>query len=163
MARIDFVTGNAQMYLPEVEALATVPDRVEHAIGGRPDADLRRAESDGRNGARAIGDMIARARADQHALHRMAWMSDPVIPPLDLEADAQESFWGSRSSSELLEWLTEPIAAAVELLKDQPDAAWGRPGLFEEGRRSVRQRVRESAAFYAERIAELESLLTVRA
>lgn len=162
MARIDFVTGNAQMYLPDVEALAAVPDRVEGTIGGRSDADLRRANAEGRSGARAIGDMIARARADQHALHRMAWMSDPVIPALDLEAAAHESFWGSRSASELLEWLTEPLAATVELLKEQPDAAWGRPGLFEEGRRSVRQRVRESGAFYEERIAELLQLLAAR-
>ncbi|MEZ4501664.1 MAG: hypothetical protein R3C39_03490, partial [Dehalococcoidia bacterium] len=162
MARIDFVTGNAQMYLPEVEALATVPDRVEDLVGPRPDADLRRADEGGRSGARVVGDMIARARADQHALHRMAWMSDPVIPPLDLDAAANQSFWGSRSTRELLEWLTEPIAETVELLKDQPDAAWGRPGLFVEGRRSIRQRARESAAFYDERIAELETLLAVR-
>ena len=159
MARIDFVTGNAQQYLPEVEALATIPDRVEDLVARRPDGDLRRADADGRSGARAIGDMIAWARADQHALHRMAWMTDPVIPPLDLDAAADESFWGSRSARDLLEWLTEPIAAAVELLKDQPDAAWGRAGLFEDGRRSIRQRARESAAFYADRLAELERLL----
>jgi hypothetical protein len=154
MARIDFVTGNAQVYLPDVEALAAVPDRVEGLIAGRSSGDLRRAGEDGRSAARAIGDMVARARHDRYALHRMAWMSDPQLPALDLDAENEREFWESHLAPELLEWLTEALAETVDLLKEQPDAAWGRAGAFEDGRHSIRQRVRDSASFYDARLEE---------
>lgn len=159
MARIDFVTGNAQIYLPDVEALAVVPDRLETLIAGRSSGELRRAGPEGRSAARVIGDMVAYARQDQRALRRMAWMTDPQIPALDLEEAEKAEFWESHSAPELLEWLTAALAATVELLKDQPDAAWGRAGLFEEGRRSIRQRVRESAEFHHAGLAEIAMLL----
>ena len=73
MARIDFVTGNALIYLPEVEAIAVIPDRVEALLGTAPPNGTDTA---GRNAARILGDLVAYAEHDQAALHRMAWMSD---------------------------------------------------------------------------------------
>lgn len=154
MARIDFVTGNALLYLPEVEAIAGVPDRLEDALRGKSAGDLRKAGPDGRTGARVLGDVIAYAEADHVALHRMAWMSDPVIRTPDLEQIAEAERWDAQSPGELIARLTRAVAETVELLKDQPDASWGRPGLFPE-RRSLRQQVRHSIAHYA---AETEAL-----
>ncbi|MFN8639344.1 MAG: hypothetical protein U0360_07770 [Dehalococcoidia bacterium] len=154
MARIDFVTGNALIYLPEVEAIAVVPERIEAAAGTAASA---KTDSAGRNVARILGDLVAYAEHDQVALHRMAWMSDPVIRPLDLEATAEREGWSTQRPAALLERFTQAIAGTVELLKDQPDAAWGRPGLFPE-RRSFRQQVRRSAAHYA---LELDALRSV--
>jgi hypothetical protein len=150
VSRIDFVTGNALIYLPDVESLATVPDRAEELV--------RRASGGaggGRGVARVLGDMVAYAEHDQVALHRMAWMSDPVIQPLDLDAVAEAEQWTGQRPSALLDRLTKAIAETVDLLKDQPDAAWGRPGLFPE-RRSLRQQVRRSAAHYEAELAALK-------
>lgn len=155
MARIDFVTGNALIYLPDVEALAVVPDKVETLISG---SMTTRADAGGRGPARILGDLVAYAEHDQVALHRMAWMSDPLIRPLDLEAVAQSEEWSGKRPSELLDRFTKAIAETVDLLKDQPDAAWGRPGLFPE-RRSVRQQVRRSGAHYEAELAALKTVL----
>ena len=63
MARIDFVTGNAREYLPDVEALAAIPDRVEALLAGHTGADVARTPADGDwSGARIIGHMTAYAR-----------------------------------------------------------------------------------------------------
>ncbi|MCC6237468.1 MAG: hypothetical protein IT299_07825 [Dehalococcoidia bacterium] len=150
MSRIDFVTGNALIYLPEVESLATVPDRLEAAVpqGG--------ADASGRGVARILGDLVAYAEHDQVALHRMAWMADPVIRPLDLDAAAEAEQWATKRPAELLDRFTKAIAETVDLLKDQPDAAWGRAGLFPE-RRSFRQQVRRSAAHYEAELAALSA------
>ncbi len=152
MSRIDFVTGNARIYLPEVESLATVPDRVEAVVqhGGAG------ADASGRGVARILGDLVAYAEHDQVALHRMAWMSDPVIRPLDLDAAAEAEQWATKRPAELLDRFTKAIAETVDLLKDQPDAAWGRAGLFPE-RRSFRQQVRRSAAYYESELAVLQA------
>ncbi len=152
MSRIDFVTGNALIYLPEVESLATVPDRVEALVqqGGST-----RADPAGRGVARILGDLVAYAEHDQVALHRMAWMSDPVIRPLDLNSAAEEEQWAAKRPADLLDRFTKAIAETVDLLKDQPDAAWGRAGLFPE-RRSFRQQVRRSAAHYEAELAALK-------
>ena len=151
MARIDFVTGNALIYLPDVEALATVPDHIEeilaHTPGVAADAAL----------PRMLGDMVAYAEHDQVALFRMAWMNDPVIRPLDLDAIAEAEQWASKRPHELLDRFTKAIAEAVDLLKDQPDAAWGRAGLFPE-RRSLRQQVRRSGGYYESQLAALGGL-----
>jgi plasmid stabilization system protein ParE len=150
MARIDFVTGNAQIYLPEVESLAVVPDQLEAAVRGMPGG----ATPSGRTVQRILGDLIAYAEHDQVALHRMSWMSDPIIAPIDYDGIAESEQWATKRSEEQVDRFTAAIAATVELLKDQPDAAWGRPGLFPE-RRSLRQQVRRSAAHYASEIGAL--------
>ena len=151
MSRIDFVTGNALIYLPDVEALASVADRAEEVVRNGPGV----APGSGRGLARILGDMVAYAEHDQLALHRMAWMSDPVIKPLDLEAAAEAEQWSGKRPTDLLDRLTKAIAETVDLLKDQPDAAWGRAGLFPE-RRSLRQQVRRSAAHYEAELAALK-------
>lgn len=153
MSRIDFVTGNALIYLPEVESLATVPDRLEALVQGG--AAGSRADAGGRGVARILGDLVAYAEHDQVALHRMAWMADPVIRPLDLNAAAEAEQWATRRPADLLDRFTKAIAETVDLLKDQPDAAWGRAGLFPE-RRSLRQQVRRSAAHYEAELAALQ-------
>lgn len=155
MSRIDFVTGNALIYLPEVESLATVPDRVE-ALALRAGT---RAETSGRGLTRILGDLVAYAEHDRVALHRMAWMADPVIRPLDLEAAAEAEQWATKRPADLLDRFTKAIAETVDLLKDQPDAAWGRAGLFPE-RRSFRQQVRRSAAHYEVELAALTAATT---
>jgi hypothetical protein len=86
----------------------------------------------------------------------MAWMSDPIILPVDFEAIAEQEQWTVQAPSELLDRFTRAIAETVDLLKDQPDAAWGRPGLFPE-RRSFRQQVRRSAAHYESQLEDLRS------
>ena len=151
MARIDFVTGNALIYLPDVEALATVPDRTEEVLAHTPGVAANTALS------RVLGDMVAYAEHDQLALFRMAWMNDPVITPLDLDAVAEAEQWSSKRPHELLDRFTQAIAEAVDLLKDQPDAAWGRAGLFPE-RRSLRQQVRRSGAYYESALGTLGML-----
>jgi hypothetical protein len=151
VARIDFVTGNALIYLPDVEALATVPDRVEELLLQTPGVAASSALP------RLLGDMVAYAEHDQIALFRLAWMNDPVIKPLDLDAAAEAEQWSSRRPHELLDRFTKAIAEAVDLLKDQPDAAWGRAGLFPE-RRSLRQQVRRSAAYYESALGALGML-----
>jgi hypothetical protein len=151
VTRIDFVTGNALIYLPDVEALATVPDRAEDVLVHTPGVAANAALP------RMLGEMVAYAEHDQVALFRMAWMNDPVIVPLDLNAVAAMEQWASRRSHELLDRFTKAIAEAVDLLKDQPDAAWGRAGLFPE-RRSLRQQVRRSGAYYEAQLAALAKL-----
>jgi plasmid stabilization system protein ParE len=158
MTRIDFVTGNATIYLPDVEALAAVPDLLEEALTGRRSEELQRKPEGGRSALRIAGDMIAHARWDAEALHRMAWMTDPVIRRLDLEADAAEHGWESRDAARLVEWFTDAIREAVDELKDQPDAAWGRPGLFPE-RRSIRQEARRAVAYYSQELAAIRAVL----
>ena len=151
MARIDFVTGNTLIYLPDVEALAKVPDRIEEVLLHTPGVAANTALP------RLLGDMIAYAEHDQVALFRMAWMNDPVIRPLDLDAVAEAEEWVSKQPHELLDRFTKAIAETVDLLKDQPDAAWGRAGLFPE-RRSLRQQVRRSGAYYQSALGAMEML-----
>ncbi len=161
MARIDFVTGNAQRYLPDVEALAGMPDRLEQLLAGHSNADLRHSSGDGHPAAlRVVGDMIGYARHDHHALHRMAWMTEPVVEPWDADTEAADEAWEARDSTRLLGWLTETLTETVELLKDLPDASWGRPGLFPDtGRRSIRQQVRASVDHYRAQLNRLEASL----
>ena len=158
MTRIDFVTGNTTIYLPEVEALADVPDRLEALIATRRIEELRRKPEGGRSVLRIVGDMVAHARWNAEVYHRMSWMHDPVLRRLDLEADAAENNWESRDAPTLIEWLTDAIREAVDELKDQPDAAWGRPGLFPE-RRSIRQEARRAVAHYSQELAAIEGAL----
>jgi hypothetical protein len=153
VARIDFVTGNALIYLPEVEALASVPDRAEELVHRAPSS-----AGTGRGVARILGDMVAYAEHDQVALFRIAWMNDPTIVPLDLGAAAEAEQWSGQRPAALLDRLTKSMAETVDLLKDQPDAAWGRAGLFPE-RRSLRQQVRRSAAHYDAELAALQQSL----
>lgn len=159
MARIDFVTGNARLYLPEVEALAAVPDRLDDVLSGVRESRLSEHAEDAPSASRLIGDMIGYARHDREALFRMAWMTDPEIAAWDADADSDREVWEARSAPRLIAWLTEALSESVEVLKELPDASWGRPGLFPEGRRSIRQRVRASVAYHDAQINRIRTLL----
>ena len=161
MARIDFVTGNARRYLPEVEALAAIPDRLERLVAGHSEGDLRRGGG-GEQAAplRVIGEMVGYARHDHDALRRIVWMSDPVIAPWDVDVEAVDEAWEARDGPRLVGWLTETLTETVELLKDLPDASWGRPGIFPDtGRRSIRQQVRASVEHYRAQLDRVEASL----
>ncbi len=169
MARIDFVTGNAQRYLPDVETLAAIPDRVEELLAGRSSAELRRApaarddqdaQGDEWSPARIIGHLISYARHHGERFHNMAWMTDPVFVEYDDEQEARENAWQSSDGARLLDSLREAIAGTVDVLKDLPDASWGRAGIHPSaGRRSIRQQLRLNLDHYDEHIAQLQGAL----
>ena len=156
--RINFVTGAPRRYVAHVEALATVPGRLEAAIGGQTPAWMRTPVGGGLSPARTTGAMIEHARQTRENLVRMAWMTDPMlVPPPEGVPDEVHS-WEARDSSRLLAWFAESVAEMVELLKDLPDSSWGRPGQTPiHGRRSIRQTVRDAAAYYEAEVARLEA------
>ncbi|MSQ41735.1 MAG: DinB family protein [Dehalococcoidia bacterium] len=158
MARIDFVTGNAQRYLPAVGALAEVPDRLERLLAAHPAAELRHAPAAGEwSPARIMGHLVAYARHSRSRIHRMVWMTDPVFAPFDDEQEAEANAWEAQSGAALLEALTAAIAETVEELKDLPDASWGRAGIHPvDGRRSIHQQVLMGMDHYAEHCDQLE-------
>ena len=167
MARIDFVTGNAQRYLPHVEALAAIPDRVEALLAGHSSADLRRRPTaagdggdrgeDGWSPARIIGHMISSARHGRERLYNSVWMTDPVFVEYDDEQEARDNDWESSDGAALL---LEALAETVQVLKELPDASWGRAGIHpSQGRRSIRQQVQSQLDHYDEHIAQLARAL----
>lgn len=157
MARIDFVTGNAQRYLPDVEAIAVVPERVEDALAGRSDTELRRARAEGEWSAeQVLRHLVAYVQRDRGHFFRMAWQNDPIFPAFDEEAHIHAHGLDAMGAAALVEALTEVIAGSVEVLIDLPDASWGRPGWRPgDGRQSIRQRARASGAHYHEHIDQL--------
>ena len=165
MARIDFVTGNAQRYLPQVEALAAIPDRVEALLAGHSSADLRRATAAADGGdewspARIIGHMISGARHGRERIYNSVWMTDPVFVEYDDEQEARDNAWESSDGAGLLEALTGALAETVQVLKELPDASWGRAGMHpSQGRRSIRQQVGSQLDHYDEHIAQLARAL----
>ena len=161
MARIDFVTGNAQLYVPDVEALAAIPDRVEALLAGHSNADLREAPADGEwSATRILQHMTFYARENHHNLFRMVWEADPLMSEWDEEQYIHREGWNLLDGSALLQPLTDALAETVELLKDLPDASWGRAGLHQRaGRRSIRQQVKRSNEHHHEHLAQLEQAL----
>ena len=157
MARIDFVTGNAQRYLPDVEAIAVVPERVEGALAAHSYAELRRAPGEGEWSAeQVLRHLVAYAQRDRGHFFRMAWQNDPVFPAFDEDEHIRAHGLDTMGSAALIEALTEAIAGSVEVLIDLPDASWGRPGWRPgDGRHSIRQRARASGAHYHEHIEQL--------
>lgn len=161
MARIDFVTGNAQLYVPDVEALAAIPDRVQALLAGHSNADLREAPTEGEWSAmRILQHMTFYAREHHHNLFRMAWQADPLLSQWDEAEYIHREGWNLLDGSALLQALTDALAETVELLKDLPDASWGRAGLHHRGgRRSIRQQVKRSAEHHHEHLEQLERAL----
>ncbi len=161
MARIDFVTGNAQLYVPDVEALAAIPDRVEALLAGHSNTNLREAPADGEWSAmRILQHMTFYARENHHNLFRMVWQADPLMSQWDEEEYIDRERWSLLDGSALLQALTDALAETVELLKDLPDASWGRAGLHQRaGRRSIRQQVKRSAEHHHEHLEQLERAL----
>lgn len=165
MARLDFVTGNAQRYLRDVEALAAVPDRVESALAGHSTADLSSAAANGEwSPARILGHMISYARHYQERFYLTVWMTDPAFIEYDDEEEARANAWESSDGARLLDSLTEAITTTVDVLKELPHASWGRAGLHPRfGRRSIRQLVQLNLEHYDEHTAQLERVLAGQA
>lgn len=160
MARIDFVTGNAQQYLPEVEALATVPDRAEVALSGHASSDLNAAPAEGEwSAGRILQHMAFYAAEYGHNLRRMAWQEGPEIAIWDEDETIAQHGWASLGGSALIDALTEQLTQSVELLKDLPDAWWGRPGIHPRvGLFSIRQFVRRQNNHFDGHIEQLCAL-----
>lgn len=159
--RINFVTGATRRYVGDVEALAGIPVRLEAAVEGqRPDWYRFNGGVEGAwPPARVLGHMIAYARQTRENLYRMAWMTDPILNPLDDEAEAERSSWESQDPAQLVEAFSDTIAETVHLLKELPDSSWGRPGQSPAfGRRSIRQSVRAASRHLDEHVAQLEAL-----
>jgi hypothetical protein len=153
--RINFVTGAVRRYIPNIEAVAAVPDRVEAVTAVR-----RAAPAEGEWSAeRIVGHLIAYAAQQHENLYRMANMTDPIIKLTDDEGEDQRNNWDSHDAGQLIERLRAEIAKTVELLSDLPDASWGRPGQHpEDGRRSIRQHTVRMAEHFDEQIAQIEAL-----
>lgn len=155
--RINFVTGGARRYVPLIQELARIPGRVEVAL----DATAIPAVADGEwtqwTPSRVAGHLIAYARQSHENLHRMAWMTDPIIKSTDDEGAAEREQWEQQTRARLLASLTTAVAESVDLLTELPDASWGRPGQHPEGgRRSIRQHLQAMLEHFEEHIAQLE-------
>ncbi len=161
MARIDFVTGNAQRYLPEVEVMATVPDRVEAALSGHDTSDINAAPAEGEwPAARVLQHMAFYAAQSGHNLRRMAWQEAPTIAVWDEDETIAEHGWARLGGSALVDALTGQLTPSVELLKDLPDAWWGRPGVHpRRGLFSIRQFVRNQNRHFDQHVEQLNSAL----
>ena len=156
--RINFVTGAARRYVPEIEALAAIPERVASAVGALGEGAFRHAPAEGEwSPARIVGHLIAYSRQSRENLQRMAWMTDPVLRMTDDAGEAERHAWESREQAQLLGWLAETIAESVHLLEELPDASWGRAGLHPTaGRRAIVEQVRAMVAHCEEHAGQLE-------
>jgi hypothetical protein len=157
--RINFVTGVARRYAPDVEALAELPGRLEAAFEGQEGAWMRAPlRSSDWSPARTAGHLIAYARQTHENLYRMANMTDPLVKEPDDIGAAEQNSWEARDPERLVQWYSEAIADTVELLKDLPDSSWGRPGQSPlSGRHSVRQVTREAVRHMGGHIAAVEA------
>ena len=169
MTRIDFVTGNARRYLPDIEALASVPDRVESLLAHRSSAELRLPPRDNEaqqerveewSPARTIGHLISSTRHQHERIHNMIWLTDPRFIVYDEEAEARQEGWESLDGALLLDKLSDSIAGIVNMLNDLPDASWGRAGIHPTlGRRSIRQQVQMALEHYEEHLNQIGQAL----
>jgi hypothetical protein len=157
--RINFVTGATQRYVADVEALASMPGRLEAAVEALPVGAMRVPTTEGElSPARTIGAMIEHARQTGENLYRMAWMTDPVLKPTEPNTSDDTHSWEARNAERLVTWFSEAVAESVHLLKELPDSSWGRPGQSPvSGRRSIRQTVREAVAFYDAEVRRIEA------
>jgi hypothetical protein len=160
--RTDFVTGAAQRYLPDIEALAAVPDRVAAAIAGKPAEALRRSPAEGDwSPLRIVGHMVAYARGTRVHLQQMATMTDPLLKPIDDAAEAAANDWESQDPARLLDQLREAVSGSVDVLKWVPDSSWGRAGVHPlGGRRSIRQHAQRAVSHFESHVEELGRLLS---
>lgn len=163
MSRIDFVTGAPEKYMPLVQELSLIPDRVERLVAGYTARDLQRAPAEGEWGAnRVLAHMISYALHNGEFIRQIAWMTDPRRRAWDEEAEVAAQGWTNKNGATLAEALREPIAETIELLSSTPDAGWGRPGTVPgRGRRSLRQQLRGHIDHLNEHIDQVEQLLGV--
>lgn len=160
MARIDFVTGAPLRYMPLVNELATVPDRVEAVLSAHAGASLTHALADGWPPARVLAHMLSYARHNGAFISMIAHMTDPIRPAWDEDAEIAAEGWLNFDAGRFVSALDAEITPTVQLLAHTPDASWGRPGLHPtDGRRSLRQQVQAHLDHMSEHIAQLEALL----
>lgn len=159
--RIDFVTGAVRRYVDDVDAVARLGVRASELLEGRRAAALHAEPAEGEwSASRTLGHMIAYLRALQDQVTRMAWMTDPVLPVVDDEAEAERNAWTSQEPEQLLASLTGEVEAIEELLKHLPDSSWGRAGLHPMmGRRSIIQQVRGAVGHLDGHLDQVEAAL----
>ena len=164
MSRIDFVTGAPEQYMPLVQELSLIPERVERLVAGSTARDLQRSASEGDWApSRVLAHMISYAIHNGEFIRQIAWMTDPRRRPWDEDAEVAAQGWSNKNGTTLLEALREPIAETIELLSGTPDAQWGRPGTVPgRGRRSLRQQLRAHLDHLDEHIVQLEQMVTVK-
>lgn len=164
MSRIDFVTGAPEKYMPLVQELSLIPDRVERLVAGSTARDLQQAPAEGEWGAnRVLAHMVSYAVHNGEFIRQIAWMTDPRRRPWDEDAEVASQGWTNKNGATLAEALREPIADTIELLSSTPDAGWGRPGTVPgRGRRSLRQQLRAHIDHLNEHIEQVEQLLGAR-
>lgn len=159
--RIDFVTGAVRRYVDDVDAVARLGVRAGELLEGRRAAAIHAEPGEGEwSASRTLGHMIAYLRALQDQVTRMAWMTDPVLPVVDDEAEAERNAWTSQEPEQLLASLTGEVEAIEELLKHLPDSSWGRAGLHPTmGRRSIIQQVRGAVGHLDGHLDQVEAAL----
>jgi hypothetical protein len=164
MSRIDFVTGAPEKYMPLVQELTLVEERVEQLVAGYTGRDLQRQPSEGQwSASRVLAHMISYAIHNGEFIRQIAWMTDPRRRPWDEDAEVAREGWANKNGANLVQALREPLAETIELLSGTPDAQWGRPGTVPgRGRRSLRQQVRAHLDHLEEHIVQLEQMLSVR-
>jgi hypothetical protein len=161
MSRIDFVTGAPQKYMPLVQELSLIPERVEALLAGRNSRDLQQLPAEGEwSAARVSAHMASYAIHNGEFINQIAWMTDPRRRPWDEDAEVASMGWAGKGGDVLAEAIRAPIAETIELLSGTPDASWGRPGTVPgRGRRSLRQQVRAHIDHLDEHIEQLGALL----
>ena len=159
--RIDFVTGAVLRYVDEVDAVARLGVRAGELLAGASASVVHAEPGEGEwSASRALGHMIAYLRALRDQLTRMAWMTDPVLPVVDDEAEAEANAWTARDPARLLASLNEEVEAIEALLKHLPDSSWGRAGLHPMmGRRSILQHVRGAVGHLDGHLDQVEAAL----
>jgi DinB family protein len=160
MSRIDFVTGAPEKYMPLVQELTQIPNRVEALLGGHAARDLQRTPEGEWSAARVLAHMISYARHNGDFIRQIAWMTTPERQPWDEDDEVSREGLATRNAATLLGALSAAIAETVELLSHTPDARWGRPGTVPGyGRRSLRQQLRGHIDHLNDHATQLEALL----
>ncbi len=165
MSRIDFVTGAPEKYMPLVQDLTRISERLEPLVASYTGRDLQQAGSEDEwSPSRVLAHMISYAVHNGEFINQIVWMTDPRRRAWDEDAEVSSEGWASKNGATLLEALREPLNETIELLSGTPDASWGRPGTVPgRGRRSLRQAVQGHIDHLNEHIDQIESMLATPA
>ena len=161
MSRIDFVTGAPEKYMPLVEELGTIPDRIELLVSGYTTQEIQQTLSaDDWSIARILAHMLSYTTHNSEFIHQIAWMTDPQRKPWDEAVEVADQDLVNKNGTEFSKALRKSIAKTVDLLSNTPDASWGRPGIvLGRGRRSLRQQLRKDINHLVEHVEQIEELL----
>ena len=161
MSRIDFVTGAPEKYMPLVQELTQIPNRVEAILAGHAARDLQRTPEGEWSAARVLAHMISYARHNGDFIRQIAWMTTPERQPWDEDDEVSRESLATKNAAALLDALRTAIAETVELLSHTPDAQWGRPGTVPGyGRRSLRQQLRGHIDHLNDHADQIQALLS---